>query len=115
MRRFKDENLKKQTNKLEKQLSKRLGGLKQPVSGALNNKKLKGDIRIGKLKGDVKMTSKKSFTITQDMLQKISNECYLDEYPFLYIVFTNAPKVFREWAIISGDLFNEFKKWFNSR
>jgi len=45
MRRFKDENLKKQTNKLEKQLSKRLGGLKQPVSGALNNKKLKGTLQ----------------------------------------------------------------------
>ena len=107
--------MKAEINKIEKKYAKKLGGYRQINSGAIPNKRYKGDVKISKLKGDFKHTKHRSFTITQEMLQKIYNECYYSEYPFIYIIFENVPRVFQEWAIIPGDLFNEFKEWLNRK
>ena len=66
----------KQSLKHEKRLEKALGGQRSAGSGAFWSRK--GDVRTDDLLIEHKWTSKKSFTLKSDVLEKIVMEAILD-------------------------------------
>lgn len=85
----------------ERELAEKVGGRVQKASGALSG--YKGDVRKkGLLRGESKETTKNSFVLKREILDKIRGECEGSEQPFLYIRFTN-PTTYRtedEWVCI---------------
>lgn len=83
------DNVKEKANKQEKDFAKKtrkLGGKRQPASGALWS--AKGDVSLGKYAlGDNKYTKYKSFKIDRGMWRKIKHEALEQskEIPFLQI------------------------------
>ena len=73
----------------EGEVAKRIGGRKTPASGALSEK---GDVRLkGVVRIECKTTSHKSFSVTQEMLEKIEYAALsAGELPALVIEFLNA-------------------------
>lgn len=70
----------------EREAAKRLGGRTTPASGSLREK---GDVRVsGILRLECKATSKKSFSVTRDMVRKITEAGELSgELPAIEIEF----------------------------
>lgn len=84
-----EEGVKARANRLEKKLAERLskiGGQRQPASGAFWNNK--GDVKIGHLAlGDSKSTKNKSINISKRQWEKIKKECLEGgkDIPFLQL------------------------------
>ena len=72
----------------EKDLAKRIGGQTTIASGALD---VKGDVRKkGILRIEAKTTSKASFSVTREMIQKIEDAALpAGEFPAIEIEFTD--------------------------
>ncbi len=87
--------------KQEKELAERLGGKRVKGSGSGFDK---GDVRIkGVALIEAKCTSKNSFSVTQDMLDKLENAALAQgELPVLQIEFLNNKRrvcVVPEWVL----------------
>jgi len=86
-----NEGVKDRANKLEKEMAKRLGGMRQPASGALWG--AKGDMKLGKLAlGDNKSTKNKSISVSRKMWTKLKNEALSNgiEIPFLELTMQDT-------------------------
>lgn len=91
----------KHAPKQEKRLAKRHGGFKTPGSGS---KRQKGDIRIsGIARIECKATSRKSFSVTREMLDKIEDAVEATgELPILQVEFLDKNgKVDGKFAVVS--------------
>jgi hypothetical protein len=85
----------KQSLKHEKRLESALGGQRSAASGAFWSRK--GDVRTDDLLIEHKWTSKKSFTLKSDILEKIITEAILDSRtPVLGISLNNRNYVLLE-------------------
>jgi hypothetical protein len=58
--------------------------------------------KAGELRGEAKATTKKSFTLTREILDKIRSECVGAERPFVHLKFLNPHTLASEddWIII---------------
>jgi len=93
--------MRKTSQKQELETAELIGGRRQKGSGALLGNK--GDVRLpGVLRGEMKFTTKRSFTLTREVLDKIRSECVGKERPFVGLRFvdpdTRATE--DEWVII---------------
>ena len=79
------------SKKQESELATRLGGKITPGSG---NKLIKGDVRVNKVvRVECKTTKNKSFSVTQDMLDKIELAALpYNEMPVLQVEFIDAKR-----------------------
>lgn len=63
----------------------------------------KGDVRKpGVLRGEAKATTKKSFILKRETLDKIRGECVGAERPFVHVMFINPHTLAREddWILL---------------
>jgi hypothetical protein len=105
----------KQRNKVkdqEKEIASRVGGKRQPMSGAL--KEMKSDVVSDRLRIDCKLTDKKSYSIKLSDLKKIIEESFgQNREPVIQIRFNQAGKfgpnrvVNQDWVVISLRFFEE--------
>lgn len=82
-------NSHKRAPRMEKEKAERLGGALVPGSGVGQTK---GDVRIkGVARLECKTTQKKSFSITQEMIEKIENAVVgLGELPIVLVEFNDG-------------------------
>ena len=105
---FETDNIKKKANKAEKIMAKKLGGIPQPLSGAISG--YKGDIKTKKHLFDLKQTEAKSFRVTLKDLDKIEKEANgLGKIPILLVDFEKYKN--RKFVVLNlndwEDLINE--------
>lgn len=67
---------RQRSNKSEQELAKQYGGRQQPASGAIPVAGLKGDVITGQFLFDDKTTVRKSFTVSHDVLAKLSKDAF---------------------------------------
>jgi len=98
--------------KHEKDIAKRLGGKRQPLSGALPE--AKSDVITDKLRIDCKYVHVKSYRLTLDVLKKITMESAgQDIIPAIQIRFEKCGKdiqydvVSRDWIVVPLSAFEE--------
>ena len=94
----------------EQEIAKRLGGKVTPGSGAGMEK---GDVRVkGKLRVECKTTTKKSFSVTVKMLEKIELEAVsCGEDPALVVEFLDeGGKVLQQVAIVPMRVLEELSQ-----
>lgn len=90
----------RRSEKQEKELAKKLNGQVTKASGSQTEK---GDVRVrGLLRVEAKTTSKKSFSITREMIEKINNAAiYSGENPAMVIEFIDEQgKPLHEVAVV---------------
>lgn len=107
-RRFDDPkpSRKAQANKAEKKLAKRLGGHRQPCSGAIPGHR--GDVKLDTLLIDHKGTAARSFRVTVEDLAKITREANGEgKEPALVIEFEGVTTIYREWVVYPLALLEE--------
>ncbi len=99
----------KRASKQEASLASAVGGKTQKGSG--NQLSAKGDVRKkGIFRLECKSTTNKSFSMTREILDKISSECLRLERPGLDVLFLN-PTTLREedrWVAIPFSDFEEY-------
>jgi hypothetical protein len=93
--------IRKAARRQERAVAEDLHGRTQKASGACIGSK--GDVRVPDvLRGEMKCTTKKSFIVKRDVLDKIRSECVGREKPFVHIQFihpiTLTPQ--DEWVCI---------------
>lgn len=94
----------KQSQKHEKRLAKRVGGLKTAASGAFWSRK--GDVRSDDLLIEHKWTGKKTKTIKSEELEKITTEAIIDgRMPVFGISLNN-----KNYVILVEDDFLEMRE-----
>lgn len=83
----------------EKEMAARIGGKTTPASGARD---MKGDVRLKSItRLECKTTTKKSFSVTRDMLKKIENASVgSGELPVFVVEFLDGNRPVGEFAII---------------
>ena len=94
-------NNKKEAQKRERALAKRLGGQATPNSGAIDGQK--GDVVLDKYLVDDKFTGQSSYTLKKSEMDKISREAReRNREPMFVIKFTKGvPKNCEsEWALL---------------
>jgi hypothetical protein len=94
----------KHSPKQEKRIAKQVGGYRTPGSGS---KKQKGDVRIkGLLRVECKATSRKSFSVTREMLIKIEDAVgATGELPILQVEFLDAKgKIDGSFAVVATSI-----------
>lgn len=80
--------LRRRSQRQERKLAEDVGARVQPGSGSLPTHK--GDVRKrGEFRVESKYTSKKSYSVTREVLQKIRGECTGVERPALDVLFTD--------------------------
>lgn len=91
----------------EKKLAKLFDGRRQPSSGAFPG--LKGDVKADNLLIEAKYTERKSFTITQDILIKITKQALAyNKIPVVAIEFATMPLgTSKDWILVEVDTFKE--------
>jgi hypothetical protein len=93
--------MRKTSQRQEREMAQLIGGRRQKGSGALVGDK--GDVRLqGVLRGEMKLTSKRSFSLTREVLDKIRSECVGRERPFVGLRFINPDThaTEDEWVVI---------------
>ena len=96
-------------NEGEKNLATKLGGRRQPGSGAIDG--FKGDVITREFLIDQKTTEHSSFRITGGVLNKITYEArQAGKHPAIEIELCVAPSTPKEWMLIPLDVFNEYRK-----
>lgn len=99
-------SVKAQANAQEKKLAKKLGGIRQPQSGATD--KHKGDIKLEDFLLDSKQTINNSILVTTKDLVKICHEAHQDQRdPGLILTLNTPTHVPSEWAVIPLTVFIE--------
>lgn len=92
-------NNKKEAQKRERQLAKRLGGRATPNSGAMDGDK--GDIVLPNFVIDDKFTNDLGYTLETELINKTSREAYeRNREPGIIIEFRKMVKAPKEWALI---------------
>lgn len=101
----KQESMKARVNQHEKDLADRLGGFRQPASGALEG--MKGDIKLDTFLLDSKETDTNSLILSTKELTKITREAReCGREPALIVTIHRLPvTVSKEWAVIPMELF----------
>lgn len=80
--------MKRMSQKQERRNAELLGGRTQPMSGA--SSRAKGDVRkFGEYRGESKFTFAGSYSLTREVLDKITSECKHGEKPLLFLDFKN--------------------------
>ena len=78
--------MKRLSQKQERRNAALLGGRTQPGSGA--GARFKGDVRkFGEYRGESKFTFAASYSLTREVLEKITAECKHGEKPLLFLDF----------------------------
>ena len=104
----KGESIKKKANRSEAKLAKKVGGHKQPASGAPQG--CKGDVKLKEYLIDQKATGHMSTSVKVGDLQKIQKEADgSGREPVLVLKFENVKVIEKEWAVIPLALFMELK------
>lgn len=93
----------KQSQKHEKRIAKKIGGKTMAASGAFWSHK--GDVRSDLYLVEHKYTSKKSFTIKSEVLEKISTEAILDGRTPVFAFHLNG----RDYMILEEHYFEELR------
>lgn len=91
----------------EKELATRVGGKCTPGSGS---KSVKGDVRVkGVIRIEAKTTKNKSFSVTQDMLDKIEEAALAHgELPIIVVEFNDGNgRKLREVAVVPTYVLSE--------
>ena len=103
----KSKSRKTKVNDHEQDLADRLGGRRQPASGALPQHK--GDIKLDKFLLDSKETEHNSIIVSAEDLTKISREARGEgKHPGLVITIDRVPTtVYNEWVMLPLDVFAE--------
>jgi len=104
---YKKHNSKKaEINQHEKDLAKKLGGRRQPNSGAIGG--YKGDIKLKNFLIDSKETEGAVISVNSKDLTKITREAYEDgKEPALVITIDKTPiSTESEWAVIPLSVFS---------
>lgn len=103
---------KKRSKTHEKRVAKEFGGKRQPFSGAAEG--AKGDIKTEQVLMDHKFTDKLSYTITQEILVKLSKEAQEEgkDVPALVIKFDKPVQELKwlnqtEWALIPSSVLKD--------
>lgn len=99
---------KKVVQKRERKIAGIIGGRTQVASGAMPW--AKGDIRKkGKYRIEHKSCENKSFSLTRDLLDKITSEASYGEMPMMVIEFLNKQtlKVEDSWVVMPGHVLQE--------
>jgi len=107
---FDDEKSQKaKSNQSEKELAKKLGGKRQPASGAITGHK--GDVKTSELLIDLKETDSKSIIVKLGDLHKIMNEANGEgKDPALVLRFNKAKVIDKEWIVLPLEVYEEMKK-----
>lgn len=105
---------RKKSIKQEERVAFKLGGYRQPGSGAVAGKR--GDVRAVELLAECKRTDKKSISIKIDYLKKITEEAVqYDKIPALSIEIDNPPKfVSRDWVLLPAGFVQELLEAYRS-
>lgn len=95
--------IKKSVVRQENDLAELIGGHRQKASGATRWQK--GDARnTFKYLGEAKQTSKNSFVLKRDMLDKLRSECALEEVPVVSITFIDSGGTHEDcWVLLPRD------------
>jgi len=98
-------SVKARANQHEKDLADKLGGLRQPMSGALAHRK--GDIKLDDWLLDSKQTDANTILVTTKDLTKITEESTGEGLlPGLILTLKTPIHVSSEWAVVPLDLFS---------
>lgn len=102
-----EKDRKTKVNKHEQALADKLGGFRQPQSGAFEQ--AKGDIKVDKFLLDSKETETNSILVTVKDLTKISREADGEgKFPGLVLTLRSGPAtVSKEWVLVPIDVFSE--------
>lgn len=89
----------RRSRKQEQELADRIGGDTTPASGA---KHIKGDVRLQRVvRLECKTTTKKSFSVTREMLDKIQNAaCGAGEIPAFVVEFLDGTRSAGEFVVL---------------
>lgn len=99
-------SVKAKANKTEKVLAKKLGGFRQPASGAIEG--MKGDVVTKSYLYDSKETKHMSISLSYDMLQKLILEAYdADKDPVLVLTYNEVKRGCKEFAVVPLNLWQE--------
>lgn len=103
----KNKSLKARVNEHEKALAEKLGGIRQPNSGALHHRK--GDIKLKDFLLDSKETEGGLLQVSAKDLTKITRESDGEGLaPGLILTFGKIPStVSNEWALIPLSVFSD--------
>lgn len=107
---------KKKYNNYEKKLAKKVGGRRQPNSGAITG--FKGDVITQEFLLDLKTTKHMSATVKVEELQKITNEALpYNKVGALVIHFENVDDVHvpSQWVCMPLDEFNIIQDKLNEK
>ena len=102
-------SVKALANAHEKELADKLGGIRQPASGAIPG--FKGDIKVDNFLLDSKQTTNNSIVVSTRDLTKISEEAQQEgRLPGLVLTLSTPIHISREWAAIPLEVFQELLK-----
>lgn len=103
----KPENVKIRANQTEKDQAKKLGGMRHPVSGAIDG--FKGDYSVGDFLFDSKETTNASISLSMKDITKVTREANeAGKVPALALKMTLLPgTVPSEWVAIPLEKFAE--------
>lgn len=105
-RNLKNNNVKKQSQKNEKTIANKLGGITTPGSGAFTGHK--GDIKLDKFLLELKETNNLSISILADHLMKIRKEAIESGKEGCMIYrFNSVKELPKDWILIPMELFKE--------
>lgn len=103
---LKNNDVKKQSQKNERQIAKKLGGVTTPGSGAFEGHK--GDIKLKDFLLELKETNNLSIPILAEHLMKIRKEAIqTGKEGCMIYKFNTVKELPKEWILIPLDLFRE--------
>lgn len=103
--------MKRMSQKQERRNAELLGGRTQPMSGA--SSRAKGDVRkFGEWRGESKFTFAASYSLTREVLDKITAECKHGEKPLIFLDFKNKAnnKTHGSYVVLHESDFEELVK-----
>jgi hypothetical protein len=97
----------RKSRKQEERVAKRVGGRRQPASGALPVPSLKGDIREDRFLIEAKRTDAKSLSIKSEWLMKIESQAEaVGKLPAVSIEIAGTlPMAEKDWCLIPMHVF----------
>jgi len=111
-----DHRVKRTSRRNEQDIAVRIGGRRQPGSGAIPG--FKGDVRVrGHLRVELKDSFSKQFILTTAVLDKIRGECDRAERPALIVSFRDrhTHELRESWALIPVEHWEELLNASNDR
>lgn len=94
-----EETPRERSKKQEKRAARMNGGRVQPASGALDF--YKGDVDLGAYLLECKTTQRLSFSVTRELLKKISDEArVVGKKPGFMVSFENGMMKAEDWILI---------------